>query len=219
MPTYCPDCGLALSEEGETCPSCHPLTEAGSRITGDEPLVWSARMPVVTSPVVVKQLVLVLGAGVLFVAVLMLILGAYEALPVLGAIFIGLVVLVLVIAAALQFFTQGGPMGGFAMGSDGVAYTAGKESESINRITLLGSLVGGSLSGAGGSLINISREKEFMNWEEMRSVTADRRDRSLVFTRKSFLFPIAIYCTEENFDPAIAKVRKYAPGLTLRIRG
>lgn len=219
MSPYCPDCGTPLSREGELCPSCHPPAEAGLRDPGDEPLVWSARMPVVTSPVVVRQLVLVLGAGILFVAVLMLILGAYEALPVLGAIFLCLVVLVLVIAAALQFFTKGGPMGGFAVGSNGIAYRAGEELEAVNRGTLLGSVVTGSLAGAGGSLINISREGEFMNWEEMQSVTADRRDRSLVVTRKSLLFPIALYCTEENFDAAIAMVRKYAPGLSLKIRG
>lgn len=216
---FCTECGTELPEGGGPCPSCHAPPETGTADPAGEPLVWSARMPVVTSPVVVKQLVLALGAGFLFVAVLMVVLGAYEALPWIGGIFLFLLVLCLVIAAAIHFFTKGGPMGEFAIGSEGVEYRAGKESKALNRATLAGSVVGGSLSGAGGSLINISRETESMSWDEMRSVTVDRRDRSLVFYRQSLVFPIALYCTEENFEPAIELVRRYAPDTTLKIRG
>ena len=216
---FCTECGSELPEEGGPCPSCHAPPEAGTLDTDGEPLVWSARMPVVTSPVVVKQLVIALGAGFLFVAVLMVIMGAYEALPWIGGIFLFLLVLCLIVAAAIHFFTKGGPMGEFAIGSEGVGYRAGKESKALNRATLAGSVVGGSLSGAGGSLINISRETESMSWDEMRSVTVDRRDRSLVFYRHSLVYPIALYCTEETFEPAIELVRRYAPDTTLKING
>ena len=73
---FCPDCGSPLPGGAESCPSCGSL-----QAPGPGSLVWSARMPVVTSPVVVKQLVFALGAGALFVALLMVAMGAYAALP------------------------------------------------------------------------------------------------------------------------------------------
>ncbi len=211
---FCPDCGTTLPPGAESCPSCEARVEP-------EPgsLVWSARMPVVTSPVVVKQLVIALGVGALFVALLMVAMGALFALPWIVGIFLGLVVLALVIGWAIQFFTKGGPMGEFAITSEGVGYRAGKESKALNRATLVGSAIGGSIAGTGGSLINISREMESMSWDEVRSVTVDRRDRSLLFYRRTLIFPIVLYATDENFEKAIARVRQFAPGATLKIRG
>lgn len=211
---FCPDCGLPLPEGAEYCPSCEgrPAPEPGS-------LAWSARMPVVTSPVVVKQLVFALGAGALFVAVLMMVLGSYDALPWVVGIFLGLVALALVIGAAIQFFTKGGPMGEFAITSEGIGYRAGKESRTLNRVTLVGSAVGGSLAGSGGSLINISREMESMSWDEVHSVTIDRRDHSILLYRRTLIRPIVLYCTGENFDEAVALVERYATGATLKRKG
>jgi hypothetical protein len=176
-------------------------------------------MPVVTSPDVVKQLIIALGGGALFVAVLMIVLGSYAALPGVVGIFLGLVVLALVIGWAIQFFSKGGPMGVFAITNEGVGYRAGKESKALNRATLVGSAIGGSLAGTGGSLINIGREMESMSWDEVRSVTVDRRDRSLLFYRRTLVFPIVLYAADENFDDAVALVERYATGATVKRRG
>ncbi|KAF5060830.1 hypothetical protein DSECCO2_321430 [anaerobic digester metagenome] len=212
--TFCPDCGSPLPPGAESCPSCEGRVEP-------EPgsLVWSARMPVVTSPVVVKQLVIAFGVGALFVALLMVAMGALFALPWIAGIFLFLVVLALVIGWAIQFFTKGGPMGEFAITSEGVGYRAGKESKALNRATLVGSAIGGSLAGTGGSLINISREMESMHWDEVRSVTVDRRDRSLLFYRRTLVFPIVLYATDENFDEAVALVERYASHAVLKRKG
>ncbi len=211
---FCPDCGSPLPPGAESCPSCEGRVEP-------EPgsLVWSARMPVVTSPVVVKQLVIAFGVGALFVALLMVAMGALFALPWIAGIFLFLVVLALVIGWAIQFFTKGGPMGEFAITSEGVGYRAGKESKALNRATLVGSAIGGSLAGTGGSLINISREMESMHWDEVRSVTVDRRDRSLLFYRRTLVFPIVLYATDENFDEAVALVERYASHAVLKRKG
>lgn len=208
---FCPDCGSPLPEGVESCPP--PVDpEPGS-------LAWSARMPVVTSPVVKRQLVIAIGAGALFVAVLMVVMGSYAVLPWIAAIFLFLVVLALVIGWAIQFFSKGGPMGEFAITGEGIGYRAGKESKALNRATLVGSAVGGSLAGTGGSLINISREMESMRWEEVRSVTVDPRDRSLLFYRRTLVFPIVLYATEENFDRAVALVERYATHAVLKRKG
>lgn len=211
---FCPDCGSTLPPGAESCPSCEARVdpEPGS-------LAWSARMPVVTSPVVVRQLVIALGAGALFVALLMVAMGSFFALPWIAGIFLFLIVLALVIGGAIQFFSKGGPMGEFAITSEGVGYHAGKESKTLNRATLVGSAIGGSLAGTGGSLINISREMESMRWDEMRSVTVDRRDRSILFYRRTLFRPIVVYGTEENFDRAVALVERYATSAVLKRKG
>jgi hypothetical protein len=216
---YCPYCGKPIPAGSNTCPSCHPGQKKGGETKKDgDVLVWTAKMPVITSPVVVKQLLLALGGASLFLAVLMVLLGAYPALPVIFALFLFFAALLLLIAAAIQFFTKGGPLGEFAITPEGVGYRAGKESRAINRATLVGTALGGSLPGVGGSLINISREMDFMNWKEMRSIRSSTSDRSLVFYRKILVFPLVLYCTEENYDQALALVRKYAPPGILKIK-
>lgn len=211
---FCPDCGSPLPGGAESCPSCGSLQPPGPGS-----LAWSARMPVVTSPVVVKQLVFALGAGALFVALLMVAMGAYAALPWVAGIFLGLVALALVIGAAIQFFSKGGPMGEFAITGEGIGYRAGKESRALNRATLAGSAIGGSLAGTGGSLINIGREMESMSWDEVRTVTVDRRDRSLLFYRRTLIRPIVLYAADENFDDAVALIERYATNAVLKRKG
>ena len=122
------------------------------------------------------------------------------------------IVLSLIIAAAIQFFTKGGPTTEFAITPEGIGYRAGKESKAINRATLAGTALGGTLSGAGGSLINISREMDFMAWDEVRSIKVYQKERSLVFYRKFLIFPFALYCTPDNFEQVKALARTYAPG-------
>jgi hypothetical protein len=175
-------------------------------------------MPLITSPVIVRHLVIAFGAGALGVALLVTALGAYGALPLIGAIFVVMAALALVVAAAIEGVTQGGPTGEFALDPDGVRYRAGREWATIHRTVMGGSALAGSLSGTGGGLIAIGRERGFMRWDEVRSVTADRRDRSLLFHRDTLIFPIVVYCTEENFDAAIAMVGRHLPEGRIRIK-
>jgi hypothetical protein len=139
-------------------------------------------------------------------------------ISVLAALFAFLVVLGLVISAALHFGTRGGPEGFFAVTPKGVGYRAGKTSGLINRATLIGSALGGSLSGTGGSLVNISRELDFMNWKEIRSVTAYRRDTTILFYRKVLFSPIIIYCTSGNFEAVLGYIRKHVPESKIRMK-
>jgi len=193
------------------------LTNEGN--TGPEELVWSGKMPIATSTIVMKQLILVFLAGFGFVALLILVIdpGAFLAiLPPLGGILLFFIALAVLISVVLQVSTRGGLDADFAITRKGIGYRAGKTSRDINTATLLGSAAGGSLAGTGGSLINISREMDFMEWKEMRSVTVYERERGLVFTRKPLIFPLALWCTPENFATALDLVRRYAPHLKVK---
>jgi len=193
------------------------LTNEGS--TGPEELVWSGKMPIATSTIVMKQLILVFLAGIGFVALLILVIdpGAFLAiLPPLGGILLLFIALAVLISVVLQAWTRGGLDADFAITRKGIGYRAGKTSRDINTATLAGSVLGGSLPGTGGSLINISREMDFMEWKEIRSVTVYERERGLVFTRKALIFPLALWCTPENFATVLDLVRRYAPLLKVK---
>lgn len=208
---YCETCGTEL-KEGGFCPSCANST-AESGILGVDALLWTTKAPVISSRPVVTQLVIAFGSGFLFVMAFLFILDVESAVilaPYVIATAGFIIVLGLIIAAAMQFFTKGGMTTDFAVTPEGIGYRAGKESKAINRATLAGTAIGGSLAGAGGSMINISREMDFMSWAEVKSITVYPRERSLVFYRRALIFPFALYCTPENFEQVKALARKYA---------
>jgi hypothetical protein len=178
-------------------------------------------MGVITSTVVIKQLIMALGGGFLFVAIILIIAdpaSAFAILTPLALLFGFFIFLGLVIATVLHLATRGGPEGFFAVTREGVGYRSGKTSKEINTATLVGSAVGGSLSGTGGSLVNISRELDFMDWKEIRSVSVYSRDRTILFYRKVLFSPIILYCTPENFDAVIGYIRQHAPDLKIRFK-
>lgn len=215
----CESCGEEIPEDFLYCPTCGTTTGELKREGID--LYWGMKCPVIGSSIVVKQLIMALGGGILFVFVILLIVDISAAIgsaPVLFGIFIFLLVLALIIAGTIQFFTKGGPYMEFAVTRKGVGYQAGDESKAINRLTLAGNALGRSLSGTGGSLINISREMDFMEWKEIRSVTAYRRDHSILFYRKALVNPFAFYCTPEIFEKVVTLARERAPVAKIKMK-
>jgi len=106
----------------------------------------------------------------------------------------------------------------YAVTRKGIGYKAGDETKAINTLTLIGSALGGSLSGTGGSLINIAREMDFMEWKEIRSATGYRRDHSILFYRKALVNPFAFHCTPETFEKVLALVRERAPKASVKVK-
>lgn len=217
--SYCEHCGKEIPPGALHCTTCGE-TSGDMKAEGID-LYWGMKCPVIGSSIVVKQLIMALGGGILFVFFIFAIMdisAIFSFLPGLLGIFIFLVVLSLIIAGAMQFFTKGGPYTEFAVTNKGVGYKAGDESKAINAITLAGSVLVGSLSGTGGSLINISREIDFMEWKEMRSVTGYRRDHSILFYRKALINPFAFYCTPEIFEKVIIMAREKAPQAKIKVK-
>jgi hypothetical protein len=213
---YCESCGEEVKEGAAFCPSCgvkQQQSDVKSEIEA-EGLLWTTKAPIISSRPVVTQLIMVFVISCLLVLAFIFILdvdAGLTAAPVIFGIMVFFIVLSLIIAAAMQYFTHGGMTTDFAVMKEGIGYRAGKESKAVNRATLVGTAIGGSLAGAGGSLINISREMDFMSWDEMRSITVYPRERSLMFYRKMLVFPFMLYCTPENFETVKGLVRKFAP--------
>ncbi len=169
------------------CPACGATTT--EKLAEGIDLYWGRKAPVIGSSIVVKQLLFVFGAGFLFVFLIMVLADPSSAtgvFPVLFVLFLFFIALSLIVAAALQFFTKGGLYTEFAVTRQGIGYKAGDESRTLNTATLGGSAIGFSLSGTGGSLINITREMDFMAWNEIRSATAYRRDNPSFSSGKSW---------------------------------
>jgi hypothetical protein len=216
---FCQECGKEIPEGALHCDACG-ASSPELKAEGID-FSWGTKTPVVTSTIVVKQLILALGAGILLVFIILAladISAALGAAPVLIGLFLFFVVLALIIAAGIQFFTKGGPYMEYAVTREGIGYRAGDESRALNRATLIGTAIGGSLSGTGGSLINIAREMDFMSWDEIRSATAYRRDHSILLYRKALVSPFAVYCTPEIFERLIALIRERAPQARLKFR-
>ena len=227
----CGKCGAVVDENEKFCSSCgapcnskndvKPAETGPDTVMGEGEIIWETHIPVVTSSIAMKQLAMALGAGILFVAIIMAVLDFSSFLSLivpLLAVYLFLLAIGIIVAIVIQAGTKGGPLGQFAVVKEGVGYNAGSASRMINLATLGGSAIGGSLAGAGGSLINIAREMDFIEWKDVRSATARTSDRSIVFYRKELISPIALYCTKENFDTVVSMVRQYAPEGTFRMK-
>ena len=196
------------------------LTGDEAMASGEEKssLIWTAKQPVITSSVVMRQMIMALGAGVLFLVLLILIIspGAIiSVLPVLAGVFVVLVTIGVLVAGAIQILTKGGPEAMYEISATGVRYAAGSDSRMINAATLAGSLATGTLTGTGGSLLNISRESESIRWDEVGSITIQKRERTILIRRKILISPMLLTCTPDNFETVVDLIKRYAPSGTL----
>ncbi len=216
--TLCPHCGSDIPPDSAFCQDCgKPVSAAQS--SSQDSLVWTAQIPVITSSVVVKQLGMALGAGFLVVFVIILFAHPEAALsvaPILFVIWAFLFGLSLFIAGIYQKATKGGPDAVFAVTPEGIGYAAGETIKKINRLTAIGSVAGGSLTGLGGSMINISREMDSIPWDEIRSISYQNQERTIVVYRKVLISPIMLACTKENFSQVKELISRYAPPGTIK---
>ncbi len=137
-------------------------------------------------------------------------------IPGLVLIWIALYVLSLIVGAILQGSTKGGPEAQFAITPEGVGYSAGATIKKLNRLITIGSATGGSLTGTGAGLMNIARETDMIMWNEVRSISFQNRERTVVVYRKSIIHPIMLACTAENFEKVRELISQYAPPGTIK---
>jgi hypothetical protein len=211
----CQNCGNTV-EEGETfCGSCGGkiiLPPEGDVKTPGNALAWSRVVPLITNPVVVKDLFLVLFIPAVLVGILLtVIIGEAAILMLFLAIAAGIFILGLVIMAVLQLGTKGGFNTFFYISDEGVAYKAGKETKILNRVSTVGSLAMGSAAGTGSGLLAISEEANTLFWENVRYVTIHTGMKMIVLRSPYLISPIALYCTEKNFPVVVEMIQKYAP--------
>jgi len=183
-----------------------------------EELRWRYKIPLVTNLVVLREFAIPIGAGALAMAIIILLVSGGDflaaALLSLGffVLFFSLGFIILLILDLI------GIKASFHIGKDGVGYVAGSSLRKFNRLVLLLSLMGRSPTVVGASLIGIGRESEFISWDEVRSITVYDKYRVIYFRRKSYIRPIVLFCSRENFDDVVALVKKYAQGVKISVK-
>jgi len=97
----------------------------------------------------------------------------------------------------------------FFVNLEGAGQEASKTTSNVNTgLAVAGSLLG-SLSAAGGGILAKSRENDFIRWDESRSVALNRKKKTVTVTRKSLIFPIRLYCTDDNYEQVAAFIREH----------
>jgi hypothetical protein len=116
----------------------------------------------------------------------------------------------------LEVAMKGGIDAEFLINEKGVGYKAGKSSKTLTRLGLLGSVLLWSPVAAGASLINISRESEFIRWKDIRSITTYKGQHSILIRKKELVLPMGVFCTPENFPTVMDIIEKYAPDVPIK---
>lgn len=97
----------------------------------------------------------------------------------------------------------------FFVNSKGAGQEASKTASRVTTAATVGGSLLGSLTAAGAGMLAKSRENDFIRWDEARSVALNPKKKTVTVTRKSQVFPIRLYCTEENYDKVAAFIRKH----------
>jgi len=217
----CEACGNQLPDGTMFCTSCGALlgpatgsspVSAASPGGAPEGLTWVRKIPLITNPYLVLQCIgIPFLIAIVMGGLLSLITGAIEMLELFLVVCAGLAVLMLIIMAVLQLVTGGGLETEFFISSEGVAHKAGKTTRSLDRASTAGSVVLGSMTGAGAGLLAMSQEFNVLPWQDVRYISVYPAVRSLVFRSHYLISPVVLYCTEENFTAVQAMAKKFAP--------
>ena len=197
-------------------------------------LNWWIKIPIIKNAIYLRELGILFGDTVLVFAAIIFIIfavsppygvdyvsAAAQVVLIVAGIILGLLLISLLI---LNLVCWGGLDTGFHVGKDGVAYKIqDTRYKRMNRFILLISLlsIGNSnaaLTTTGAALIAISKESGFIKWSEVRGITVHGKEKVIYFRRKRLINPIPVFCLPENFDTAVALVRKYAQGTRINVK-
>lgn len=214
---FCPHCGSDIPPDGSFCQECGKLVSNAQ--SSQDSLVWTSKIPVITSSVFVKQSSMAVGGGILVLFLFILLIDPEAALslaPFLFVLWLFLFGTIMGIGLIYQIVTKGGPDALFKITPEGISYDAGKSMKKVNQLTTIGSILLGSLSGLGASMMNKSRETAFITWDQIRSISYQNRERTVLVYRKILIGPILLACTKENFSQVKELISRYAPPGTIK---
>lgn len=221
--TLCETCKTEVPESQRFCTACGTALPSLPEIAGSgdkkipsgiygERIIWNKKIPLITNPYLVLQCIFIpLGIALVIGGFLSLITGTIDMLVLFFIICAGLSLLMLLIMLVLQLVTGGGLDTEFLISSEGVAHNAGSTTRALNRVSAGGSAMLGSLAGTGAGLSALSQENTVLPWDDVRYISVYRRTQSIVFRSRYLISPVVLYCSEENFLPVLAMIKKYAP--------
>ena len=182
-------------------------TDARARDT----LTWETDVSLLTTPLIVRQMLGVAVGGGAVMALLMTFIfattGEWDAIaPILTvAAFVTLGVALLMFVVTIVFF--GGRLRvRYAVDRDGVtSETIDRRARRANRLALVVGLLGRNPSVAGAGLLAQARSVEFVAWDDVRAATIDPRRRTITL-RDAWRPVMLIACDPASFEPLRARV-------------
>jgi hypothetical protein len=191
------------------------MSKGFNREESGEEIVWEEQIPLFSNMVVIKQLAMVIIIPAFLVMFLLIVLDP-KMIPEAFLVFVLLLgifaILSVIVMGMIQAATRGGLFAEFRLDDKGIYYKTGKNSRSLNRITMMGGIMAGSPALLGGSMINISRESESISWDNVKKITAYDSQLTVVAYRKSLVSPIGLFCTDENYEEVLEFIASRLPG-------
>jgi preprotein translocase subunit SecG len=190
-------------------------------VTTEGSIIWETKVRLIGNRVIVRDalLLLIICPGALFLLIGIpygLSEGLVATLTDIGPLVLiaGLIFLILLVVTLvfLHVASRGGLSAVFVVNQDGVGFAAGSMTRTVNRAALAGSLLFRSLGGTGAAILAKSSERGFIRWDEVRYIRVYPRDRFILVRQKWLIYPIGLYCTEENFPVVLDLIRHYKPG-------
>lgn len=227
---YSGDTGLDMRRDGPGSRSgVDSASRDGTSLCGDQGdlnpgtpgLVWTFDIPVLNNVLVIRDMALAFGIGLIVVAAIVLIASEawlnprdfMEFLKFIGII-IGILVALFILSAALL---RNAIPTRFFLNSDGVGYEAATSRE--RNISILAIIIGAvtrSPGTMGAGMIAASHESDFCAWGNVKKVTVYQRQRAIDI-RYSVFKPIRLYCTEENYPVVLDFIKRNTPHATFRM--
>jgi len=93
----------------------------------------------------------------------------------------------------------------------GVRMIAGDYIKNLNRATIAGGALGGSLTATGSGMLAKSREDEDFTWSDAHTIRIFKRNGIIILRRRGLFAPLAIYTTRDNFAEVRGIVLKNCP--------
>ncbi len=170
-------------------------------------LRWKASVPILGTPIIVRQLGLALGLpfGILIVVLLIASGGDRYA-------WYGLVLVVALLA--LTWLTVRIVYGGrydaeFHLDADGALAsldtTSRTRSRAISGLAVAAGAATGQPTVAGAGMLAAGNQSQYLTWGEVHRVDQDRKHRTIVL-RGPLVAHVALFCTAQNFDEVLAYV-------------
>lgn len=205
---FCEACGAAVNDE-EDIKKEKKQAAKPSRELGKNSITWNTELPLLTSPVIIRQLIFVLVASTLFVLVFVLALDAFEgnltwesfmryliyALLILGGLsFLAMIVILVFYGNRYEYK--------FTLDETGVTSETVGGTRKKNAIVNLLLVLSGRPGPAGAGLIGASRQSEMVKWEKVESISVDPQKLEIVLRRKVRAIML-IRCTPENYQAVL----------------
>ena len=170
-------------------------------------LGWQASVPILGTPVIVRQLALAIGLPFGIVILVLLVTSGGDRYAWYG---LGLVVLLLATTwLAVRILYGGRYDAEFLLDAGGarasLATTSRKRSRAVSGLAAAAGLAAGQPTVAGAGVLAAGNQSQYLAWHEVRRVDQDRRHRTIVL-RGPLVAHVALFCTTENFDEVLAYV-------------